>query len=94
MFDRNWFYGILWVGGGIAALSTSLWLITLIRWGWDPNTASQRLTILGNALYGTLATNGLVVFGLTMRSAIRNFKGTAGSVSIEASSDKEDSKSV
>lgn len=83
---RSWLYGIAWLLGGVAALAVSLWLVTLIRWGWPADRAEQQLSILGNALYIFAATNGLVVFGLTMRAAIRNFKGSAGGVSFEADS--------
>lgn len=83
---RNWLYGVAWLAGGVAALFMSIWLVTLIRWDWPAGTEAQRLTILGNALYGVLAMSGLVTLGLTMRSAIRNFKGTAGGISLEANS--------
>ena len=83
---RSWLYGVAWLLGGVAALAVSLWLVTLIRWGWPADRAEQQLAILGNALYIFAATNGLVVFGLTMRAAIRNFKGSAGSLSFEADS--------
>lgn len=83
---RSWLYGIAWLLGGVAALAVSLWIITLVRWGWPADRAEQQLSILGNALYIFAATNGLVVFGLTMRAAIRNFKGSAGSLSFEADS--------
>ncbi len=82
---RAWLYGVAWLAGGVAACAFSLWLVTLIRWDWPAETDAQRLTILGNALYGTLAIMGLVTLGLTMRSAIRNFKMSAGAMSAEAS---------
>ena len=83
---RPWLYGLAWLLGGVAALAVSLWLVTLVRWGWPADRAEQQLTILGNTLYIFAATNALVVFGLTMRAAIRNFKGSAGALSFEADS--------
>jgi hypothetical protein len=82
---RSWLYGIAWLAGGIASFGFAAWLVTLIRWDWAAGTEAQRLSILGNALYGVLATGALVTLGLTMRNAIRNFKMTAGAMSAEAS---------
>lgn len=83
---RPWLYGLAWLLGGVAAFAISIWLIGLIRWDWPAGTEAQRLGILGNIAYIFAATNGLVVFGLTMRAAIRNFKGSAGALSFEADS--------
>lgn len=87
---RAWLYAIAWLAGGVAACAVSIWLVTLIRWDWPDGTEEQRLTILGNALYGTLAIMSLVTLGLTMRSAIRNFKMSIGAASVDASADKGD----
>jgi hypothetical protein len=82
---RSWLYGIAWLSGGIASFAFAAWLVTLIRWDWGAGTEAQRLAILGNALYGVIATGALVTLGLTMRNAIRNLKMTAGAISAEAS---------
>ena len=81
---RAWLYGIAWLGGGIASCAFAIWLVTLIRWDWPADRAEQQLAILGNALIGCLALMGLVMLGLSLRSAIRNIKGSAGPVSFEA----------
>ena len=81
---RAWLYGIAWLGGGVASLAFVAWLVTLIRWDWPAGTESQRLAILGNIAYILLALAALVTLGLSLRNAIRNIKGSAGPVSIEA----------
>lgn len=86
---RSWLYGVAWLLGGIASFAFAAWLVTLIRWDWPAGTEAQRLTILGNALYGMIATGSLVTLGLTMRNAIRNFKMTAGNMSAEAQAGDE-----
>lgn len=83
---RAWLYAFAWLGGGIAAGSMAVWLITLVRYGWPVERASQQLDILAHALYAVIGLMGLVIFGLSMRNAIRNIKGTAGIASIEAES--------
>lgn len=87
---RAWLYAVAWLAGGVAFFAASIWLVTLIRWGWSSDRAEQQLDILGNALLATLICAGLVSFGLMMRNAIRNFKGTAGAISLEASNDHHD----
>lgn len=81
---RAWVYGIAWLGGGVASCAFAVWLVTLIRWDWPADRAEQQLSILGNALIGSLALMGLVMLGLSLRNAIRNIKGSAGPVSFEA----------
>lgn len=81
---RAWLYALAWLGGGVASCAFAVWLVTLIRWDWPADRAEQQLSILGNALIGALILMGLVMLGLSMRNAIRNFKGTAGGVSVEA----------
>lgn len=81
---RNWFYAVAWMGAAVVATGITLWLVSLIRWGWPADLAAQQLTILGNALYGALALIGMVTFGLTLRNAIRNIKGSAGGVTLQA----------
>jgi type VI protein secretion system component VasK len=78
------FYALAWLLSGMAAGAMAVWLVTLIRWDWPVGTEAQRLTILGNALFGTLGLMALVTLGLTMRNAIRNLKGSIGAVSAEA----------
>lgn len=87
---RAWFYGLAWLGGGIAAGAFAVWLVTLIRWDWPSDLAEQQLTILGNALYGMIALMGLVTLGLSIRNAIRNIKGSIGAASLEASGQRGD----
>lgn len=84
---RAWFYAIGWLGAGVAAGGLTVWLITLIRWDWPSNLAERQLTILGNALYGSIGLMMLVILGLTIRNAIRNIKGSVGVVNFEASGD-------
>ena len=86
---RSWVYGIAWLAGGIAACLFSAWLVTLIRWDWPADTNAQRLAILGNALYGTLAIMSLVTLGLTMRAAIRNFKLSRDGLEASGLNDKD-----
>lgn len=82
---RAWFYGLLWMGAGIAAGGFAAWLISSIRWGWPAERAEQQLTILGNALYAMIAIMALVTLGLSIRNAIRTIKGTLpGGGSFEA----------
>lgn len=83
---RAWLYGLAWLASGVVFLALSVWLVTLVRWGWASDRAEQQLSILGNALFISLALSGMVTFGLTMRNAIRNLKGTAGGVTVEAES--------
>lgn len=84
-------YGIAWLGGGVACGSALAWVIWIMahKAGWAPETAEQRLGILGDIATGLLILMGLVMLGLTMRNAIRNLKGSAGPVDFEASGKEE-----
>lgn len=86
---RAWLYAFGWLGGGVAAGGFAAWLIYLIRWDWPSERNEQQLTILGNALYGMVALMALVILGLSIRNAIRNFKASALGVSVEAGGEVE-----
>lgn len=86
---RAWLYAFGWLGGGVAAGGFAAWLIYLIRWDWPSERNEQQLTILGNALYGMVALMALVILGLSIRNAIRNFKASALGASVEASGEVE-----
>ncbi len=86
---RAWLYAFGWLGGGVAAGGFAAWLIYLIRWDWPSERNEQQLTILGNALYGMVALMALVILGLSIRNAIRNFKASALGASVEAGGEVE-----
>lgn len=78
-------YAVAWLGGGIASGGFLAWLIWIVAYrSWPAGTEEQRLGILGQISIGTLILMGLVMLGLSLRNAIRNIKGSAGSVSFEA----------
>lgn len=87
---RNWFYAIAWMGAAVVSTALTIWLAWLIRWDWPTDRAEQQLTILGNALYGALGLMGIVTFGLTLRNAIRNIKGTFGGATLSATGKDEE----
>ncbi len=86
---RAWLYAFGWLGGGVAAGGLAAWLIYLIRWDWPSERNEQQLTILGNALYGMVALMALVILGLSIRNAMRNFRASALGVSVEAGGEVE-----
>lgn len=88
--SRQWFYAIAWMGAAVVCTGLTIWLAWLIRWDWPADRAEQQLTILGNALYIALALIGIVTFGLTLRNAIRNIKGTWGGATLSATGKDED----
>ena len=87
---RAWLYGVAWLGGGIVSGGLLIWLVTLIRWDWPADRAEQQLTALANISYGLIGLMALVTLGLTMRNAIRNFKGSVGAASLEANGAEHD----
>lgn len=87
---RAWLYAFGWLGGGVAAGGFAAWLIYIIAsTEWPTERREQQLTILGNALYGMVALMALVILGLSIRNAIRNFKASALGASVEASGEGE-----
>ena len=80
---RAWLYAVAWLAGGIALTAMSVWLVTLIRFGWPAGTEEQRLGILGIALYMVLTGPLLVMVGLGLRNAIRNIKAGGAGFSAE-----------
>lgn len=83
---RSWLYAIAWLGGGVAAGGFTAWLIWILAFAdWQTGTEAQRIGVLGQLSLGMVVLMGLVILGLSIRNAIRNIKGTAGPVSLEAS---------
>lgn len=80
---RPWLYTVAWLAGGVALTLMSIWLVTLIRFGWPAGTEQQRLGILGIALYMVLTGPLLVMAGLGLRNAIRNIKAGGAGFSAE-----------
>jgi len=83
-------YGVSWLCGGIVSGGLLIWLVTLVGWDLRADRAEQQLTALANISYGLIGLMALVTLGLTMRNAIRNFKGSVGAASLEANGAEHD----
>lgn len=71
--------------GAIPLTAFSVWLVWLVRFGWPEDRAEQQLTILGGALFGSLALIGVIVVAL----ATVKVRATtpAGSIEIDGDDD-------
>jgi len=50
--------------GAVPLTAFAIWLVWLVRYGWPEDRAEQQLTILGEALFGTLALLAIIVVAL------------------------------
>jgi hypothetical protein len=64
------------------------WVVSLVRYGWTPDTAEQRIGILGNALYIVLVELGVIVVALAMVRL--DAETRLGKFSIRADDDDDD----
>lgn len=98
--DPNWrrtVLALVFAAAGAMLILMALWLVHhVLADSWPPALAGRRLTIVGNALYATLALLALVLASLGMTVALRQVSAKfAGSeLSMSGGSDAAPSTSA
>jgi len=83
---RRTILALVFAGAGPALTAVAVWLAwNILGAAWPAGLAAARLRIVGAALYATLGLVGLVLTGLSMTVALRQFSARFMGADVSAS---------